>query len=179
MEIRKAQNNLLNKSLSSIECTKETQFGKFLGSGRDGSGCLVPQILIDFHDFLEENNGFEQEGLFRLAGNANKVDNILKEIADISKYRIGGPDSQPWEIHEVATLIKKWFLTMPERLFSKVSDVQLRMCAENTPERIYSLLSEKNSQLFRWLINLLARVSPQKTKMDPFNLGLLLTFYDV
>lgn len=149
---------------------KESQFGRFLGSGKDDAGCLVPQILIDFHTFLESNRGFEQEGLFRMAGNSVFIDNILAEIADISKYRIGG-NSQPWGIHEVATLIKKWFLSMPERLFSSVGDVQLRMCAENTPERILTLISRPNSELLKWLINLLAKVSPTKTKMDPFNLG--------
>ena len=61
---------------------------------------------------------------------------------------------------------------MPERLFETVSDVQLRKCAENSPERIFSLLSQEKGELLTWLIRLLSKVAvnPQ-SKMDPFNLG--------
>jgi len=150
---------------------RATQFGRFLGSAKDDSGCLVPQILIDFHSFLRENEGFTTEGLFRIAGSSSLMGKILVEISDPSLYRIGG-NQHLWDVHEVATLIKKWFLCMPERLFSTVTDVQLRMCAENNPERIFTYLSGSNQELLKWLINLLLEAAREETKMDPFNLGL-------
>lgn len=170
LEIRKTA-----ESLPSFvdDSPKENQFGGFLGSGKDENGYIIPQVLIDFYSFLKMEDGFKTEGIFRITGSSILINDMLSEMSDATQYRMGGNIHQ-WGVHEVATLIKKWFLCMPTRLFSSLTDVQLRMCAENTPERIYTLLDGTTKSLYHWVVNLLTQVALHpESKMDPFNLGLV------
>lgn len=65
-------------------------------------------------------------------------------------------------------------MSMPSRLFSGVTDAQLRTCAQNSPpEKIYNFLSPTYQELLRWLVNLLTDAVTPETKMNAFNLGLV------
>ena len=90
-----------NTAPSTLE---QAPFGEFLGIGRNSMGLLVPQILLDFEQFLEQEEAFRQQGLFRLAGSGLKVNDILSEM-DASHYQMGG-DVYPWGIHEITSLVK-------------------------------------------------------------------------
>lgn len=85
---------------------KDHQFGIYLGSGKDCNGCLVPQILIDFHKFLTSNNAFHTEGIFRITGCTKLVENILKELSGPPSSYVYGGSLYEWQIHEVSSLIK-------------------------------------------------------------------------
>jgi len=77
-------------------------------------GYKVPKCLALLRKCIYDYNGFEREGIFRLAGEEGKM---LQMKKDLNMKRFQGSD----DVFGVASLIKRWFGELPVRIFENVS----------------------------------------------------------
>ena len=88
------------------------QFGLWMGDAKSKEGDVVPKILLEMRRFLEEQKGFEAEGIFRLAGREQALHDISSEMCSEDTYVYGG-GAHKWGVHEVSSLIKVGPLSSP------------------------------------------------------------------
>lgn len=138
----------------------------------DDHGYQVPKILAQMRAYMEENDAFVQEGIFRLAGDAAEMTVIKKEMNSKKSFI---PGDKP-DVNAIANLLKVFFRDMatpvlnvlPNEVVFKSGDQEKCIAAFNT-------LPEPNKSLMDWLIDMLAEVtrSSDVNKMTPQNLSIV------
>eukprot|EP01090_Pellita_catalonica_P004302 TRINITY_DN1412_c0_g1_i5.p1 TRINITY_DN1412_c0_g1~~TRINITY_DN1412_c0_g1_i5.p1 ORF type:complete len:302 (+),score=33.76 TRINITY_DN1412_c0_g1_i5:514-1419(+) len=140
------------------------------------NGYRVPRVLMTLKRTLVKLNGLQQTGIFRLAGQEQKMKQIMEEID-------GGVtvacSVEPKDVHTVASLLKRWFDTLkPHRLLSYLpSDQPLEEFAasEEAALKLPDALPDLQRQMLLWLLDLLVQVALNReaNKMAPKNLAIV------
>jgi RhoGAP domain len=73
----------------------------------------VPSILVCMRECLERNDAFHEEGIFRLAGDAEEILR-LKNLMNRKKFDASD------DINTIANLIKIWFRDLPVPLLNHI-----------------------------------------------------------
>eukprot|EP01094_Clydonella_sp_ATCC50884_P012954 TRINITY_DN23246_c0_g1_i1.p1 TRINITY_DN23246_c0_g1~~TRINITY_DN23246_c0_g1_i1.p1 ORF type:complete len:531 (+),score=184.31 TRINITY_DN23246_c0_g1_i1:165-1595(+) len=156
-----------------------------LPQSSDPHGLSVPAGLEKMRAWIAEHNGFQEVGIFRLAGNENTMSALESRIS------AGGENIEELAaevdatVHDFATIIKRTFKYLPQRIFSTLSphhmteygDVQYHDNASYASDEVVDrLLPPRVQRLYTWLLFILAEVASayERTKMDPYNLGVVI-----
>eukprot|EP01102_Stenamoeba_stenopodia_P011658 TRINITY_DN3600_c0_g4_i2.p1 TRINITY_DN3600_c0_g4~~TRINITY_DN3600_c0_g4_i2.p1 ORF type:complete len:616 (+),score=107.87 TRINITY_DN3600_c0_g4_i2:123-1970(+) len=150
---------------------------KVFGVKLDLTQTELPRVLkmaIDYFDV----KGYEYEGLFRLSGNMNTIQDIIAKVEASESFDILTV-SDP---HVVAGLLKQYLLLLPEPILTyELHDVFLAatMVAKQKGQldplkRALSFLAPQSLRVLKALVGLLSRTSAfsEKNKMSPVNLAI-------
>jgi len=141
----------------------------------EDNGFQVPRVLVLLRANLYFAKGLENEGIFRLAGN----ETVMKEMKLALNTDHFGPDDFVQDPHSVASLIKRWFGELPQRIFSSVSSAQITAACQPDGGQlavdIVHSLPEPQKSLFGWLSTLLVETAllHETNKMTPSNLSIV------
>ncbi|KAF1756683.1 hypothetical protein GCK72_013137 [Caenorhabditis remanei] len=137
----------------------------------------IPIYLEKCIEFIENNGGFEQEGLYRVPGNQTHLAEVEKRFLKSGEFDVSSFDTP---VHVAATALKSFFSCLPESLIP--TDYHSRwkqvMMAADDKEKIdgireaLSHLPHSNQTVLRYLVKHLAIVScSPKTVMNSNNLS--------
>ncbi|CAO4372767.1 unnamed protein product [Caenorhabditis nigoni] len=137
----------------------------------------IPVYLEKCIEFIENNGGFEQEGLYRVPGNQTHLAELEKRFLKKGEFDVTQFDTP---VHVAATALKSFFSCLPESLIP--TDFHPRwkqiMMVEDEQEKIngirdaLSQLPSSNQQVLRYLVMHLSKVScSPKTVMNSNNLA--------
>jgi len=131
-------------------------------------GIEIPEVLVILRDLLDINDGFRTEGIFRKAGSEIEMRVIKKKLEE------DGGHISTKDVHSVATLIKRWFKELPNRLLAGV-DTAAVVADPNLKTNLASLVSPFYAKLLDWLFRLCRTISAayETSKMDPKNLAIV------
>jgi hypothetical protein len=129
-------------------------------------GIEVPEVLEILKDLLLSNNGLATEGIFRKAGSELEMKVLAKKIDE-------GEQISTKDVHTVATLIKRWYKQLPQRLLYQ-QDLSAIVADESLKLNLLSILSPLYGNLLVWLFRLCMIIinNYETTLMDAKNLGL-------
>eukprot|EP00013_Stygamoeba_regulata_P004766 CAMPEP_0177630370 /NCGR_PEP_ID=MMETSP0447-20121125/1175_1 /TAXON_ID=0 /ORGANISM="Stygamoeba regulata, Strain BSH-02190019" /LENGTH=680 /DNA_ID=CAMNT_0019131773 /DNA_START=131 /DNA_END=2173 /DNA_ORIENTATION=+ len=130
----------------------------------------VPRILIRMRECLEQNDAFHEEGIFRLAGDAEEIKR-LKSLMNRKKFE--GSD----DINTIANLIKIWFRDLPVPLLNHIeADSILDEDPDACVNAYKTQLPPEAKNLLDWLIDLIGDVSAlhEVNKMTRRNLSIVI-----
>jgi hypothetical protein len=129
----------------------------------------IPSVLVQMRDYLFENGGADQEGIFRLAPDASESTYIKQQI---NENRFQGCA----DIHIISNLIKVFFRELPVHILNGVSTEKVTNCdSEDQAGKIVTEMNEPYASYLLWLLDLCADVSDHadKNKMTAKNLGIV------
>eukprot|EP01088_Endostelium_zonatum_P020370 TRINITY_DN7477_c0_g1_i1.p1 TRINITY_DN7477_c0_g1~~TRINITY_DN7477_c0_g1_i1.p1 ORF type:complete len:384 (+),score=96.84 TRINITY_DN7477_c0_g1_i1:166-1317(+) len=135
-------------------------------------GFIVPKILVQMKIFLEQKTAFEDEGIFRLAGDAVEM-RFVKDQMNATKCFDHSITS---DSNTVANLLKVWFRDLPVPILNALPpEVISGAVSPQQSLQAAQLLHEPQKTLFRWLIVMLADVAEKRdrNKMSPQNLAIV------
>jgi len=126
-----------------------------------GSCVFVPLLLSSLRKRLYEKDGCSEQGIFRLSGQetlAKKIVNQkLNEEGDLS-----GEDLDSADAHTITTLIKRWYMKLPVKIFEVIPKETLLEClSEPIKEEDFTSITESlrsYEDLFLWLMLVLLDV---------------------
>jgi len=137
----------------------------------------IPEVVNKTISFLSNENVYKTEGLFRVAGNSNEIDNLWKVLEE------GGSVPDDTDVHTVASVLKRFFRQLSEPLFTYDNHkVFLEATDSRSPEEVackmkgtIAQLPRANQNTIRELFTLLKKVSEYSTdnKMHSVNLGIM------
>ncbi|XP_060521020.1 rho GTPase-activating protein 8 isoform X2 [Cylas formicarius] len=163
-------NNLLGPVLPT------QQFGVTLQFIRDHYNVLIPPVVSQCVEYLDQPDALETEGIFRRSANANKV-RSLKEIAN------AGQSLTFEDPHEAAVLLKKFLRDLKEPLLTyELYDEIVQFQSWNKDEQLRQVsilvmekLPEDNYKLLKYIISFLSRVMERSdlNKMNAQNLAVV------
>ncbi|CAG9832351.1 unnamed protein product [Diabrotica balteata] len=152
------------------------QFGVTLQYIRDQYNVIIPPIVKQCIEYLDQPDALETEGIFRRSANANKVKS-LKEIANTGQKV---PFDDP---HEAAVLLKKFLRELKEPLLTyELYDEIVQFQSWNNDERlrlvsilVMEKLPEDNYKVLKYIIRFLSRVMERSdlNKMNAQNLAVV------
>lgn len=135
----------------------------------------VPRFLVDAADLIKKN--IDQEGLFRKSGAVSRIKELKEKIEK-------GEDLGNANIVDVTALIKQFFKSLPEPLFTSVYHDAFIRCIQLTEKEeatkavllLCLLLPGEHLSTIRYMMNLLKQVAENsdKNKMDAANLSVVL-----
>ncbi|XP_052105522.1 uncharacterized protein LOC127738356 [Mytilus californianus] len=135
----------------------------------------VPRFLVDAADIIKKN--IDQEGLFRKSGAVSRIKELKEKIEK-------GEDLGSANIVDVTVLIKQFFKSLPEPLFtSTYHDAFIRCIQLPNKDDSYRallllclLLPGEHISTIRYMMSLLKLISEHsdKNKMDATNLSVVL-----
>jgi len=130
-------------------------------------GLDIPEILYVLYQLLELCDGFTAEGIFRVAGEQAEM------LQFINNFDKGLPVYSD-NVHCIATLLKRWYKSLPRRIFATVDKDKLKNNLSSA-RTIHRTLPSLEHALTTWLIEVLLQVSKhQETNhMTPDNLGIV------
>ena len=133
-------------------------------------GCDVPEVLVILKQLLEVQDGLIAEGIFRKAGSEIEM-KYLKEKLENGENVVG------LNIHSIATVIKRWFKELPQRILMTVN-VNLLIGSQEARLNVFTVLSPFYSSLLRWLFRLIAipTLHHSSSLMDTKNICLFFLF---
>jgi hypothetical protein len=135
-------------------------------------GFMVPRVLVQMRTFMTENRAWNQEGIFRLAGDASDIKATKAEI-NRSKSYAPSPDS---DVNCTANLLKIWFRDLPSPILNALDPATIFNCSDpDVCIAAYGRLPEPQKTLLGWLLDMLSEVSRYKdaNKMSPQNLAIV------
>eukprot|EP01130_Rhizamoeba_saxonica_P014342 TRINITY_DN6259_c0_g1_i6.p1 TRINITY_DN6259_c0_g1~~TRINITY_DN6259_c0_g1_i6.p1 ORF type:complete len:413 (-),score=97.97 TRINITY_DN6259_c0_g1_i6:324-1562(-) len=118
-------------------------FGASLQALHSREGTDVPSILSKCIEFLRRVNAKDEEGIFRISGGKDLVDEYKARIdKDLS---VDFSDLPDYEMHVIASIMKLWLRTLPDplipfSLYDDFLDVANLPYREEKIEKIRSLL---------------------------------------
>jgi len=129
-----------------------------LESVEDEDGFEVPEVLVAMKNYLVEKGALRQEGIFRLAGDANEM-KVIKDHMNQTKS-FDGVDS---DVNTVANLLKVWFRDLPVPILNALPPSTIAQSGDaKVVLEAYEELQEPQKTLLGWLLNLLSEVASQK-----------------
>jgi len=139
---------------------------------------LVPLILFEITSYIRSKGGLKEEGLFRVSGSAQQVDDLRKLYDKKGSVDL---NAQAPSIHSASSLLKQFFRELPEPLFPRRYYSTLIKVAKNpnTDSKINNLklivskLPKINKHSLIYLLKFLKEVANHSdvNKMTPTNLG--------
>jgi len=143
----------------------------------DDNGLRVPSVLVSMKNYLVQNNGFVQEGIFRLAGEQTEIYRIKDLMNKKAAYDTN-------DVNAIATLIKIWYRDLPLPVLNALPQESIVNCGEMADcVTAYNALPEPQKTLVGWLLDLLAMVAVNSpvNKMTSQNLAIVLApnLYDI
>nr|CAI5848506.1 unnamed protein product [Callosobruchus analis] len=152
------------------------QFGVTLQYIRDYYKSVLPPVVKQCVEYLDQPDALETEGLFRRSANAVKV-RALKEAANRGEKLVFE------DPHEAAVLLKKFLRDLKEPLLTyELYDeiVQFQSWNKDEQLRLVSILvmeklPEDNYKVLKYIINFLSRVMERSdlNKMNAQNLAIV------
>ncbi|XP_003738003.1 rho GTPase-activating protein 26 [Galendromus occidentalis] len=129
-----------------------------------------------------EKRGLEDQGLYRTAGVASKVQKLLQLAFDQKQVsQVNLMDANEWEVKTIASSLKNYLRHLPEPLmtfrlhqeFIKAAKLENAQERINRVEKLVQELPQENYRMLRILIEHLVKVSDNKTTnlMSISNLG--------
>ncbi|CAH1098727.1 unnamed protein product [Psylliodes chrysocephalus] len=152
------------------------QFGVTLQYIRDQYNVIIPPVVKQCIDYLDQPDALETEGIFRRSANAVRV-RALKEVSNAGqKLTFEDP-------HEAAVLLKKFLRELKEPLLTyELYDEILQFQSWNNDERlrlvsilVMEKLPEDNYKVLKYIIRFLSRVMERSdlNKMNAQNLAVV------
>jgi len=142
-----------------------------------------PSPLLLFHciKYLKEIKAFEEEGIFRISGNASTIEEVKKEYE--SAFKEGKIFKLKEEAHVVAGVMKLYFRELPSPLIPSEYYSPLVEIAKNHDrnsritqiKETLSKLPKINRDTFLYILKFLFEISQHadKNKMNPSNLAVV------
>ncbi|EGT59251.1 hypothetical protein CAEBREN_18848 [Caenorhabditis brenneri] len=171
----------LSTSLTSFTASTSTQgviaSNENLESLCSSSTTGIPVYLEKCIEFIENNGGFEQEGLYRVPGNQTQLAEVEKRFLKSGIFDVSSFDTP---VHVAATALKSFFSCLPESLISTDYHSRWKQIMMNSEEdqkiegirHALSQLPPSNQTVLRYLVKHLAKVScSPKTVMNSNNLS--------
>ena len=132
--------------------------------------CPFPYIIHIMAEAIIENDGLNQEGLFRLSGDLTKVKELSHQLTYSKDQFINN------RIHDIASLFKKWFRTLPNPIVPyNMMKIFMAYCEQKEYIAFCYLLPKTRLISLMYLIGFLQECSKHEsqTKMGVSNLALL------
>ncbi|KAH3762533.1 GTPaseactivating protein gacA [Pelomyxa schiedti] len=129
----------------------------------------VPAVLVALKKAFFENDGLDQEGVFRLAGEQLEVKQFKQQMNK-------GDFSMPTDVNAIATLIKIWYRELPTPVLNTLPSKQISDCSTVSDSvQLFQALQEPYLGLTNWLLDLLLTVTANRTvnKMTAQNLAIV------
>ncbi|CAG9864609.1 unnamed protein product [Phyllotreta striolata] len=152
------------------------QFGVPLQYIRDQYNVIIPPVVKQCVEYLDQPDSLEIEGIFRRSANATRV-RILKDIAN-SGQKLTFEDP-----HEAAVLLKKFLRELKEPLLTfDLYDEIVQFQSWNSNERlrlvsilVMEKLPEDNYKVLKYIVRFLSRVMERSdlNKMNAQNLAVV------
>lgn len=171
----------LSTSLTSFTASTSTQgviaSNENLESLCASSSSGIPVYLEKCIEFIENNGGFEQEGLYRVPGNQTHLAEVEKRFLKSGIFDVSSFDTP---VHVAATALKSFFSCLPESLIPTNYHARWKQIMMNSEEaekiegirEALSQLPHSNQTVLRYLVKHLAKVScSPKTVMNSNNLS--------
>ena len=140
----------------------------------------IPTIVVKCCEYLEFNNGFTEEGIFRVPGSAEEIKIIKQKFDDL-----GDCDLTGFEVSSVAGVLKLYLRELPEPLFMfQFYPTLINIAREHShdePKLLETLrnailaIPVQNSELIFFLTNFLQKCSKfsEISKMGVDNLAMV------
>eukprot|EP01119_Soliformovum_irregulare_P017980 TRINITY_DN5432_c0_g1_i1.p1 TRINITY_DN5432_c0_g1~~TRINITY_DN5432_c0_g1_i1.p1 ORF type:complete len:887 (+),score=315.96 TRINITY_DN5432_c0_g1_i1:533-3193(+) len=134
------------------------------------NGMRVPKVLMDLKKAFAEGKGYDELGIFRIAGSESAMKEMKSQLN--TGTFLGSKD-----VHSVATVIKRFFAEMPVRLFAYIESEDIKAGSESQKGAVkaISTLPDQEREIFMWLIDLLTEVTRRQdvNKMSEQNLAIV------
>lgn len=138
----------------------------------EDSGFRVPSILAQMRAFLVEQEAWNQEGIFRLAGESAEINSLKQQINKTKKF----DEDSSIDVNSIANLLKIWYRDLPTPILNSLPPEVICNSGEmNTCTEAYYSLKEPQRSLLGWLLSLMADVCTKKhiNKMTEQNLAIV------
>ena len=132
----------------------------------------IPKVLVTLRSALEEANGYQQVGIFRLAPNASDS-KAVKEKIDKGQL---SENEEKVDVNVYANLIKVWFRDLPDPLLNCVNpDLIEHVQNVNDAANVVNGFPEPNKSIFLWLCDMCVDIAKyEKTnKMGAQNMAIV------
>jgi len=133
----------------------------------------IPKVLVTLRNALEEADGYQQVGIFRLAPNASDNKAIKEKI---NKGQLAENNEEKIDVNVYANLIKVWFRDLPDPLLNCVNpDLIEHVNNQNDAQNVISQFPEPNKSIFLWLCDMCVEIAQyEKTnKMGAQNMAIV------
>jgi RhoGAP domain len=149
-----------------------------LDKTQDGTH-TVPAVLVDMKNNLGVNNGFVQEGIFRLAGEQSEIQQV-KRLMNSKGFDF----NNELDPNCMASLIKIWFRDLPTPIMNFVAkEVLMELSDPDECKDVFNGLPEEPKAILSWLLDLLSYTSgfSDQNKMTPTNIAICVApnLYDI
>eukprot|EP01104_Vermistella_antarctica_P002925 TRINITY_DN13101_c0_g1_i1.p1 TRINITY_DN13101_c0_g1~~TRINITY_DN13101_c0_g1_i1.p1 ORF type:complete len:754 (+),score=192.56 TRINITY_DN13101_c0_g1_i1:567-2828(+) len=150
-------------------------FGESLSTVLSREGSLVPRVITECIDLLNDTGALEVEGIFRISGSSSDIQSMRKQV-DRGKY---GAFKSVRDPHTVSGLLKTYLRELPEPLFSfEFFSKFVAAAKSNSIEKIAELaaqLPESNRRFLHELVSFFAEVAnhSEVNKMTAKNLAVV------
>ncbi|CBK19454.1 Rho-GAP domain-containing protein [Caenorhabditis elegans] len=137
----------------------------------------IPIYLEKCIQFIEQNGGFEQEGLYRVPGNQTHLAEVEKRFLKYGEFDVSSFDTP---VHVAATALKSFFSCLPESLIPTAYHLrwkQIMMVSDDIKKidgirDALAILPVSNQKVLQYLVTHLTKVScSPKTVMNSNNLS--------
>mmetsp|Transcript_45638 Transcript_45638/g.89820 ORF Transcript_45638/g.89820 Transcript_45638/m.89820 type:complete len:344 (+) Transcript_45638:979-2010(+) len=149
------------------------QFGLDIGAVEAvkvaGYDARIPNVLLQMQRYLEKEDAFSIEGVFRKSADQDECTYVKKQL---NENAFEGCD----DIHCITNLIKVWFRELPRALLDPISPMRIHNCQTGDDvAEIIDRLPEPNRSVFLWLADLCVAVAARQdeNKMTPKNLAIV------
>ena len=132
----------------------------------------IPKVLHMLRSALEEANGYQQVGIFRLAPNASD-NKAVKEKIDKGQLE---NSEEKVDVNVYANLIKVWFRDLPDPLLNCVNPDKIEHVAtQSDAANVVNSFPEPNKSIFLWLCDMCVDIARfEKTnKMSAQNMAIV------
>jgi len=136
------------------------------------AGFDVPSILVEMKNYLLHQDAWQQEGIFRLAGEASDIKYLKQQMNKAKRLDVStNPD-----INAIANLLKIWYRDLPTPILNELpaeavcNSTDFQVCVD-----AYDTLKEPQRSLLGWLLDLMVDVCSHKSvnKMSEQNLAIV------
>jgi len=138
----------------------------------------VPAVLVFLRKALEELNGFESEGIFRIAPNGNECNEVKEKLNKGLGSKALEECKDP---HVAANLIKQFYRELNPNLLNALSRDKIMEMADYSEDSEFEqgiqLLEEPNNTAFLWLLDLMSDVAKHESinRMSAKNLAIVIS----
>eukprot|EP01088_Endostelium_zonatum_P018544 TRINITY_DN598_c4_g1_i1.p1 TRINITY_DN598_c4_g1~~TRINITY_DN598_c4_g1_i1.p1 ORF type:complete len:346 (+),score=69.70 TRINITY_DN598_c4_g1_i1:99-1136(+) len=140
----------------------------------EDDGFEVPEIIVEMKNYLVSKDAFNQEGIFRLAGDAVEMKQLKDQINAGKKFP---KDIDGIDVNSVANLLKVWFRDLPVPILNVLPTPTILRANERDVviDSFEKELVSPQKDLLGWLLNILVVVAVNKgnTKMSEQNLAIV------
>ena len=135
----------------------------------------IPLVLIELQSQLHTNNGYIQEGIFRLAPDATESIRV-KQLLNTGTFN---QQLTTTDMNVIANLIKVWYRDLPCKIFDTLPDRTVLIKPQYNDELMHNLIqlfTEPYQSLLLWLLDLCCDITQYSTinKMTSKNLAIVI-----